>query len=309
VKRIYLFGECMVELIQSSTDEMHQSFAGDVYNTAVYLKRAFDQIDVGLVTAIGADNMSQRMLDKFAQEQINCDFVFQSENYLPGLYSIETDEQGERSFAYWRNNSAARQVMQFIDESIVDKLSDGDIFFFSGISIAVVDSNYNAALWKMITELKFKGVKIVFDPNYRAVLWDSPQEAKDQFEFAFSLADIVLPSVDDFSRLYQISSAEEVQRYFESYTLKELIIKNGEKGIDVVVDGTVEHFKNEPVKKVVDTTSAGDSFNGLYLGSRAVGMNIKKSIELASKSAAYVIQHKGAIVPRDKFLKFIERSH
>lgn len=308
MKRIYLFGECMVELIQSSAEEMHQSFAGDVYNTAVYLKRAFSEIDVAMVTAVGADKMSNRMLDTFKQEGLSCDFVFQDSDHLPGLYSIETDEHGERSFGYWRNNSAAREVMQFINQDVIEKLSEGDIFFFSGISVAVVDSKYNGALWSLITELKFKGVKIVFDPNYRARLWKSPEEAKGQFEFAFCLADIVLPSVDDFSRLYGLNTAEQVHQYFDSYTFKELIIKNGEKGIYVVIDGEVEHFDNQPVKKVVDTTSAGDSFNGLYIGASAQGLDVKTSIELASKVAAFVIQHKGAIVPREKFLRFLNDS-
>lgn len=305
MKRIFLFGECMVELIQSSSQEMHQSFAGDVYNTAVYLKRAFNDIEVGLVTAIGADEMSQRMLDTFKQEQVSCDHVFQSSEYLPGLYSIETDEQGERSFAYWRNNSAARQVMQFVDKDVIDQLSKGDVFFFSGISVAVVDSKYNGALWGMITELKFKGVQIIFDPNYRARLWNSPKEAKDQFEFAFSLADIVLPSVDDFSTLYGLNSAEQVHQFFDTYTFKELVVKNGEKGLYVVTNGEVQHYQNQPVEKVVDTTSAGDSFNGLYVGARALGLDTKTSIELASKAAAFVIQHRGAIVPREEFGEFL----
>ena len=42
MKNIYFLGECMVELRAMSESKLHQSFAGDVYNSAVYLKRLGD---------------------------------------------------------------------------------------------------------------------------------------------------------------------------------------------------------------------------------------------------------------------------
>ena len=119
MKNIFLFGECMIELMAASKDKssntIKQSFAGDVFNTAVYLKRTFSDIKVHLVTAVGKDNFSQNMVEYFQNENIDTDLVFQSENKIPGLYSIQLDDAGERSFTYWRNDSAARQVMQHID--------------------------------------------------------------------------------------------------------------------------------------------------------------------------------------------------
>ncbi|MEC8230845.1 MAG: PfkB family carbohydrate kinase, partial [Pseudomonadota bacterium] len=47
-----------------------------------------------------------------------------------------------------------------------------------------------------------------------------------------------------------------------------------------------------------DTTSAGDAFNGVYLGSRLNDLTISRSVELAAKAAGTVIQHRGAIIPR-----------
>ena len=59
MKNIFLFGECMIELMAASKDQpantMKQSFAGDVFNTAVYLKRTFSEQKVHLVTAVGQD--------------------------------------------------------------------------------------------------------------------------------------------------------------------------------------------------------------------------------------------------------------
>jgi len=310
MKNIFLFGECMIELMAASQDKssntIKQSFAGDVFNTAVYLKRTFSDIKVHLVTAVGKDNFSQNMVEYFQNENIDTDLVFQSENKIPGLYSIQLDDAGERSFTYWRNDSAARKVMQHIDEDALNVLSKGDMFFFSGISLAVIEPEARVDFWAMVDKLKTAGVTIVFDPNYRARMWDTPAQAKEQFEQAFNYADILLPGVDDFEQLYGLTTSQAVYDFCKPYKFDELIIKNGEAGIFCYVDELAYQFVITPVDNVVDTTSAGDSFNGVYLGARANGSTLSEAIELASKSAAFVIQHYGAIVEPSAYQKFIK---
>ena len=309
MKNIFLFGECMIELMAASKDQpantMKQSFAGDVFNTAVYLKRTFADQKVHLVTAVGQDQFSLDMIQYFESESIGTDFVYQSETKIPGLYSIQLDDQGERSFTYWRENSAARQVMQHITDEAISRLSLGDMFFFSGISLAVIEPSARADFWCLIDRLKAAGVQIVFDPNYRPRLWSSPQEAQEQFELALEKSDLSLPGVDDFEQLFGMTTAEEVSNYCQQFDLNELIIKNGEQGILVVVNGEATHFSITPVKNVVDTTSAGDSFNGVYLGARIEGRSVADSIALASKAAGFVIQHKGAIVDKTAYQQFM----
>ena len=235
--------------------------------------------------------------------------IFESDTKIPGLYSIQVDGQGERSFTYWRENSAARQVMQFIDNAVVNQLAKGDVFFFSGISLAVIDPDARTDFWTMIEKLKAAGVSIVFDPNYRARMWDSQSQAKAQFEQAFSYADILLPGVDDFEQLYGLSSSEAVYNFCKPYQFKELVIKNGEAGIFCYADELAYHFPITPIKNVIDTTSAGDSFNGVYLGARTTGFTLSEAIELAAKAAGFVIQHRGAIVEQQAYQDFIDKQN
>lgn len=42
-------------------------------------------------------------------------------------------------------------------------------------------------------------------------------------------------------------------------------------------------FQIEPMQNIVDTTAAGDSFNGAYLAQRLEGVCIEDSVKLASK--------------------------
>lgn len=314
MNNIYVFGECMIELradkaLNSSTNNvaskvLNQSFAGDVLNTAVYMKRTFPEINTHFISALGNDPFSTDMLAFFEQEHIGSEFVYQSDNKMPGLYAIETDDTGERTFSYWRENSAAKQVMSFIDDAMIEKISHADLFFFSGISLAVVTPNDRPAFWQMVEKIKQAGAKIVFDPNYRPRMWTGPEEAKQAFDKAYSLSDVMLPGIDDFETLYGLTDFDAIHAFLKPHGIDELIVKNGPGSVISVVNNDIEVHEVTPATNVVDTTSAGDSFNGVYLGARLSNSSISEAITLAAKSAGFVIQHKGAIVPKDLYTPF-----
>lgn len=301
MSKIFLFGECMVELSSNQQQTLNQAFAGDFFNAAVYLKRAFEPIEVNLLTSIGEDKLSNAMIKLFEQEQLNTQLVFRDTKKLPGLYWIQLDSEGERSFDYWRSDAAVRQIMKWIDEPTLAELTNSDWFFFSGISLAVIKPEDRALFWQMLDKLKAAGVKIAFDPNYRHQLWQDEAQARAHFEQAFAYTDMLLPGVEDFKTLYAIETAEQVAEFCKPYQIDELIIKNGEQGVYCVYQEQVTKIDIEPVKQVVDTTSAGDSFNGVYLGARLSGQQVEDAVKLAAKAAAIVIQHKGAIVPKQVF--------
>ncbi|MBH0058456.1 sugar kinase [Pseudoalteromonas sp. SWXJZ94C] len=301
MKNIYFLGECMVELRAMSESKLHQSFAGDVYNSAVYLKRCYPDVGTSLVTALGQDSLSKKMLTRFKSEELNTQFVFAHDDKVPGMYYIETDDTGERSFTYWRSDSAAKKVVDFLNADIVEQLSSGDMFFFSGISLAVIEESARDKFWKTIEQLKNAGVKIVFDPNYRARLWKDTDETKAQYHLAFSLADITLPGVEDLTTLYDIHSVEAVIDYLKPYKIQEIIVKNGPESVITKEGETLLSHTIIPVTHVVDTTSAGDAFNGVYLGARLSGRTTTDAVQLAAKAAGTVIQQPGAIIPKDIF--------
>ena len=301
MQKIVLMGECMLELRQAKGGLMNQSFAGDTFNTAVYMKRTFAQQDIAFMTAVGQDTISQQMVSACSLENLNNQHVFAKSDRNPGIYLVQTDEQGERSFLYWRDSSAAKQVMQYVDQQAIAELCKADLFFFSGISIPILEPQDRAAFWAMLAQLKQAGVKIGFDPNYRPRLWNSADEAKAEFAKAYAASDIMMPGVDDFKQLYAIETLEDILAFCEPFDIAELVLKNGPKSVYCQLDSQLTHVAITPVTKVVDTTSAGDSFNGVYLGARLAGHDITSSVNLASTAAGIVIQHPGAIAPADAF--------
>lgn len=319
MKKVVLFGECMIELKQTGNSDsvpvqMQQGFAGDMFNAAVYLTRCFNDIDIQLFTALGRDDYSNSMKDYLKAENVGTDLILTSEDKIPGLYSIQTDSAGERSFTYWRNDAAARYVMELITDDVIEQLKQSDMFVFSGISLAVIKPELREKFWKLITELKDAEVEIVFDPNYRPRLWADTTETKSQYELALQVSDYVLPGIEDFEVLYGLTTFEDVAAFCKPYNIKELVIKDGPNGVLVIQQSTqpkdskqTQQFINiEPVKTVVDTTSAGDSFNGVYLGARLSDLAVEQAVSKAAKTAGFVIQHPGAIVDKSIFYQFTQ---
>ncbi len=305
---IIVMGECMVEFGRAAgcttSDNLYKkSFAGDVFNTGIYIKRCVkEHANVNFLTAIGKDEHSNEMLAMMEGESLATNLVYQSKAAQMGLYLINVDEKGERSFSYWRETSAAKQVVRFLNDDLNNPaLKNVDSFFFSGISIAILSEGDRQKLWRFIFELKAAGTKIIFDPNYRPTLWSSLNETRAAYAAAFELADIALPGVDDHMVLYNAKSAEDVATFLEQFAIGEIIIKNGSQGMLLSVDGKRSYIDVDPVENVVDTTSAGDAFNGAYLSARLLGRSAEQAANFAAKVSACIIQHKGAIVDKGIF--------
>jgi 2-dehydro-3-deoxygluconokinase len=304
MKNIAVMGECMVEFGGTDQAKLYkQNFAGDVFNTGIYIKRCVESVaNVSFLSAVGNDELSDQLITMMAEEHIKDDLLYRSSTEKMGLYLINVDDEGERSFTYWRENSAAKKIVQFIqaDEND-DKLAEVDALFFSGISIAILSADDLISFWQYLANLKASGIRIIFDPNYRPALWADEDTARKAFNIAFTLSNVVLPGVDDHIVLFNAKSADDVADYLENLGVQEIVVKNGPDSILVSDKGERTYIDVIPVQTVVDTTSAGDAFNGGYLSARIMGHCIEKSAAFAANVAKCVIQHKGAIVDKKTF--------
>ena len=178
--RVACLGECMVELSRLSDGSLRVSYGGDTLNTAVYLSRL--GVDVGYVTALGDDPYSDDMVSKWRNEGVDTRFTIRASNRMAGLYAIRTDEQGERSFQYWRDHAPARDLFRFPEFSAASEaretLGDIDFLFLSGTALSLFSQDDRAELFGLLDAQRERGGKVVFDTNHRPTRWLSANAAR-----------------------------------------------------------------------------------------------------------------------------------
>ncbi|CAI9418200.1 MULTISPECIES: 2-dehydro-3-deoxygluconokinase [Lelliottia] len=303
-KKIAVIGECMIELSQKGA-EVSRGFGGDTLNTSVYIARqvAPEALAVNYVTALGTDSFSQQMLEAWQSENVQTSLIQRMENRLPGLYYIETDSTGERTFYYWRNEAAAKFWLESEDSAaICEELATFDYLYLSGISLAILSPSSREKLLSLMHECRANGGKVIFDNNYRPRLWASREETQQVYQQMLHCTDIAFLTLDDEDALWGEKPVEEVIARTHDAGVSEVVIKRGADSCLVSVAG--EAVIDVPAvklakDKVVDTTAAGDSFSAGYLAVRLTGGTPEDAAKRGHLTASTVIQYRGAIIPRD----------
>ena len=302
LRRIVLFGECMIELRGQVFGAMQQGFGGDTLNTAIYLVRLCrDQdIRVSYATALGIDVFSDHMIAAWQAEGIDTSLVRLLSNHLPGLYAIQVDPSGERHFFYWRDASTARDYFDAPNTPLEDAASELSAFYLSGISLAILPPEGRERLLATVARVRTHGGLVAFDNNFRPRLWPNITDAQALYDRAYALSDLVLITLDDEMALRGKTDTDQALADVLALEAAEVVVKRGVQPTLIRVAGTSPvTVPVEPVPHVVDTTAAGDSFAGAYLAMRLTGIPPAIAARAANRMAGLVIQHPGTIIPAE----------
>ncbi|BFM08494.1 sugar kinase [Halioxenophilus aromaticivorans] len=304
-RKIAVIGECMLELSEAPTSskknarDMTMSYGGDTLNTAIYLARY--NVKVDYVTNLGDDPFSAWMVGQWLKEGVGCGLIGYIENAVPGMYLIDVDDSGERSFYYWRKNSPASKLFEDKRSSLelFSYLESYDYVFLSGISLAIMSDAARFTFLQLLSGYKSRGGTVIFDGNYRPSLWQSLDEARRSYELMYRLTDIALPTLEDESALFDRNNPEDVIARLQSLGVREIVLKMGPKGCLLATNGDQNQLIQTTPVPVIDSTAAGDSFNAGYLAARQSGLLPTDAAAEGHRLASIVIQHKGAIIPLD----------
>lgn len=290
----------MIELRHLTEDRLELAFGGDTFNTAVYLLRAgrAQGLRVDYATALGDDPYSTAMRAFFEHEGVGTGLVATLKGRLPGLYAIRTDERGERSFYYWRREAAARDM--FTGEAgvaLARRLADYDWLYLSGITLSVLDAGARKRLMDALDAARARGARVAFDSNYRPRGWESADAARKAFAAVLERVDLALPTFCDEQVLHGDADPRATIRRLHAAGVAEIAVKDGDKAAFVLDRGAVLEIPPVRIHNVVDTTAAGDAFNGGYIAARIAGHGVESAARCAHCIAAAVVQHRGAIIP------------
>lgn len=296
VKTVACIGEAMLELRLDSGNAASVSCAGDTLNTAIYLKRAWPDGKVSFVSAFGVEAVSDRIMAFIQAEDIDTSHVVRLQSHNAGLYAISLDKSGERSFTYWRETSAARQMVSHNCGLNFAALAEFDMIYLSAISLAILPDNDREWLIDFLTAYRTTGGVIAFDSNYRPALWANQTVARKAIMQMWKITDMALPSLDDEMALFGDNDEDAVLSRLAGWGANFGALKRGPDGPRSLACNNMDvHF--EPAQSVKDTTAAGDSFNAAYIATLILGKPEQDCLLAGHTLARHVIGHSGAIVP------------
>ncbi len=293
--RIVCAGEAMIELVPTGTEsEYRRSFAGDTFNTSWYLARLQPDWSVDYLTTVGRDTLSESLCRFARNEGIGTGHIGRHETRSLGLYLIEL-HNGERSFQYWREHSAARLLADHPD-ALAAAFANADLIYFSGITLAILEEAAREQFFSALESAKSDGARIAFDPNLRPRLWRNLDEMRLVIMNGAQMADLVLPSFDEEAHSFGDANPNATIARYQSAGVKTVIVKNGAGPIHFACDDTQGRIDSDIVTNVVDTTAAGDSFNAAFIAAHLTGTGLRCAIKAGCGLSGQVIRYRGALV-------------
>lgn len=276
-------------------------FAGDTFNAAVYLKRvAGAGTEVAYVSVVGRDALSERMLARFVEEGLDVGLVARHPERLPGLYAIATDADGERGFSYWRERSAARTLFAPQSGLAPEALGEFDLVFLSAITLAILPPSVRERLLGWLETYRARGGRVAFDSNYRPRLWEDERTARETIGLAWERCDVALPSAEDERALFGDADARAVRARLRALGIVDGAVKDGARGALPMAE-EADPGPLPEASRVIDTTAAGDAFDGAFLAARLAGADAAAAVRAGHRCASIVVGERGAIVPRERF--------
>ena len=291
---IVLVGEAMLELARDGAG-WRLGYGGDTLNTAVHMARA--GVPTAYLTALGQDSFSADLRAQWRAEGLDTSLVLSHPQRNPGLYAISTDEAGERSFTYWRGESAARALFACPGvDAALDAAADARLLGFSLISLAILDEAGRKRLLDLARTVRARGGQVAFDGNYRPRLWPDRNTARAARDAAIACATIGLPTLDDETALCGARDARAVAAHWQALGCAETVVKLGADGC-LLGDGSL--VAPAQLLRPVDTSGAGDAFNAGYLAARLEGRGASAAAEAGHRLAGWTVMRPGAIPRRD----------
>lgn len=288
----------MIELARvPGAGDWRMGFAGDTANVAIYAARA--GVDVAYLSAVGSDPYSAELRAFLTGEGVDCGLLLTHPSRVPGLYAIRTDAQGERSFTYWREQSAARDVFALPEApAALAEAGRARMLYLSGITLSLFDEAGRAQVAALAQTVRAGGGEVVFDGNYRPRGWADAAAARAAFAAIAPHVSIALPTFEDEAALYGDDDPLDSAARWHDAGARLVAVKMGDAGALLSVAGEPPRLVPCPERKsAIDTTGAGDSFNAAFLAALLVGADPKTAVRAGHRLAGAVVMHPGAIIP------------
>jgi ribokinase len=242
--------------------------------------------EVHLVGRVGADDFGQRLLVGLREHGVRSEHVIVTEGSSTGCAVILVDKAGENSIVL---SPGANSKVSSEDVDAAADLIAGAAVVILQLEIPLDTVAYAVALCRRA------GVKVILDP--------APVPAKGLAKALYQV-DVLTPNQSEAEALLESGAAMGRSKRTRRVDAKQLgqellergpgvvLLKLGAKGA-MIVDNEIQHVKGYKVN-VVDTTAAGDAFNGALAVAMAEGMELGRAVRFANAAGARACEKFGA---------------
>ncbi len=234
--------------------------------------------EVNFITKLGNDDYGKLAINKLKKDNIDTSNIIISNTHQTGVAGIHVDRNtGKNSITVVRGAPASLTIKE-IDTNTIKKSK----IFLTQLEIP--------------KEVTLHCLKIAKENGLINIL--NPAPASELSKDFFDLVDYFTPNETEAEfytgiKINDENDAKENAKKLINMGIKKVIITLGEKGL-FYSDGKEEiYMKANPVK-TIDTTGAGDAFNGGFSYALLKGKKIKECLEIANKVAGLSTTKLGA---------------
>lgn len=232
--------------------------------------------EVTFVGRIGQDVFAPIALDMWKAENINTDYVVQDPDHSTGVAPIAVENSGENSIIVILGANLA------IEKADIDKAAD--VIASADVLITQFEIADEIVQYAMQTA-RDKGVKTILNP---APARSVPQEI-------VGLADYITPNETELATLAGMSVDDDVVEMARSLLVADgqtVVATLGSAGAQFITKDAAQLVPTYNVD-VVDTTGAGDAFNGGFAVALAEGKSLEDAIRFGNATAALSVTKPG----------------
>ncbi|HEX2846867.1 MAG: ribokinase [Chitinophagaceae bacterium] len=235
--------------------------------------------EVVFISKLGNDVFGKQFSQLFSDEGIDTSFILSDEDFPSGVALITVDKAGENSIVVASGANAnlhSKDMQKALDEIAAASL----VLLQLEIPMDVVHFAVNYAA--------SKNVKVILNPA----------PANELSEELLKNIDILTPNKTEASMISgvdvtNIESAKKAAKAICSKGVKNVVVTMGPLGAVICQDGKFSVVAAQKVE-TVDTTAAGDVFNGALAVALCKGDSLEEAVGFACEAAALSVTRLGA---------------
>ncbi len=248
---------------------------------------------------VGKDIFGLKLKATLEEVGIDTSNLIVDEEARTTLAFVETFEDGDRDFSFFRNPGADMLLREEeVDEEMIQNTR---IFHFGTLSMT--HEGVREATKKGIRVAKESGAAISFDPNLRPPLWKSLDDAKEQVAYGLGQCDILKISDNEI----QWFTGEEdydagIAKLREEYDIPLIMLSMGKEGSRAYYKDLRVEVPSFLQDNTIETTGAGDTFGGCclhYVLEKGLDKldedSLREMLTFANAAASIITTRKGAL--------------